>query len=629
MNCLKTLLAQPGFCVILAASKKNTHVMQFRTLMLSLATALWCLIAIVPFASPVHYLPLPQWWGEIITVWLSLGACLLLVFNGTLFERLPRSAIWCLILALCWAAQPWFVKTLFPGMTYATALAFAALAYLAAATLTLREELGLSRTTYWLAWALIIGALVQSLIGFTQVTGLAPLLNGAVFYDSSHPTTNIFGHIGQRNQYAHYLMWGVIAGVYLFSIEKMRGVLFTVWSVWLSLMLAYAGSRTILLYVVAVALIAILWHVRVRTAASRRLMLAMFFACCLVVGMQFLLPLINQLLALLTHSHHAAVASGVERLAANGDDMSSRRFAEMHKAWLVFRDHPYAGVGWQQYAAQSVALQVLPQFSADGLNSGLFTNAHNLILQLLAEMGGGITASVLLGFLWVIWPFFSQKADVEGVLPLACLSVTLIHSMLEYPLWYLYFLAMLVVFCSLAPMPAQARAARTGILVRLVLLAGLLALCVVSISSVRHYKELVSLYSPSNKAEIDNPRIARLGQIVANEPLYAFHAMYSLDNFIEATPDNLQQKRQWVDLMAAFRPYPDVLMKQAEMQALMGQGAMAEQTLSMALGSFPTYAGIFYDDMKDGPDQWQPLRQISSEAYARLPAKYRAAPPPE
>jgi hypothetical protein len=315
----------------------------------------------------------------------------------------------------------------------------------------------------------------------------------------------------------------------------------------------------------------------------------------------------------------------VERLAANGDDMSSRRFAEMRKAWIVFRAHPYRGVGWSQFAAESVRLQALPQFSADGFNSGLFTNAHNLILQLLAEMGGVVTAIVVLGLVWTVWPFFSQKAQVEGVLPLACLSVTLIHSMLEYPLWYLYFLGMLVIFCALAPMPVRARGARIAVEWRLAMFAGMLALGILSVTAVKHYEELVSLYTPANNDAVDNKHIARLGEIVDHEPLYAFHALYTLDNYIEATPDNLPQKRRWVDQMAAIRPYPDVLMKQAEMEALVGQEAQAEKTLNLALASFPTYAHDFIEDLQDGPASWQRLRQISSDAYYRLPLKYRSA----
>jgi O-antigen ligase len=596
--------------------------MQFRTLTLSTATALWCLIAIVPFASPIHYVPMPQWWSEIITVWLTLGAGLLLVCNGTLFERLPRATILCFILALCWAVQPWMVKTLFPGMTYATALAFIVMGFLAAATLTLREGLGSSRVTFWLAWALVAGALLQSLIGFTQLTGLASSMGGVVFYDYSHPTTDIFGHIGQRNQYAHYLMWGMIAGVYLYSVEKLRGVLFTLWTVWLSIMIAYAASRTVLLYVVAVFIIGIVWHARVRTAASRRMMLGMFFACVLIVAAQFLMPMMNQLVSLVTHSH-AAVSSGVERLASNGDDMSSRRFAEMHKAWMVFRAHPFRGVGWSQYAAQSVTLQALPQFANDGVNSGLFTNAHNLILQLLAEMGGVVTAIVVLGLIWTVLPYFTQKAQIEGVLPLACMAVTLIHSMLEYPLWYLYFLAMLVVFCALAPQPPRESAQRLSVGWRLFLLAGMLVVGVLSITSVRHYESLVSMYTPTNNATVDKQSVVKLGAMVAEDPLFASQALYTLDNYIESTPDNLAQKRQWIDLLAAYRPYPDVLMKQAEMQALVGQEAQAEATLRLALASFPTYAHDFIEDMQEGPAAWSTLRKMSSDAYYKLPPNLR------
>ena len=83
--------------------------------------------------------------------------------------------------------------------------------------------------------------------------------------------------------------------------------------------------------------------------------------------------------------HCELVASGVERLAANSDGMGARRLAEWGKAWLVFREAPWFGAGWSQYAYHSVRLQLLPQFVDSGVNSGLFSNAHNLVFQLLAE----------------------------------------------------------------------------------------------------------------------------------------------------------------------------------------------------------------------------------------------------
>jgi O-antigen ligase len=587
--------------------------MQLKSLLLGVATLLWCLIAILPFASRIHYVPLPQWWGEMLVVWLSLGAGVLLTVHGTLFERLPRAALWCMAMAVCWAVQPLLVSTLFPGMNEATALAWAALAVLACVTVALRDELGAVRLTVLLAYALIAGALVQSAIGFTQLSGLAQHMSGLVFYDSEHPTTNIFGHIGQRNQYAHYLMWGLIGGVYLHATGRLGRFWFGLLSLWLALMIGWAGSRTTLLYVLALAALGGIWHLRIKSGLSRRLMLTMLFACGLIVVVQFLLPLINHLLGV-------GVASGMQRLAANGDDMGSRRFAEMHKAWMVFRAHPLFGVGWSQFAAQSVALQLLPQFAGDGFNSGLFTNAHNLILQLLAEMGGVLTAIVLLGFAWAVFPFFSRRAEPEGLLAVGCLAVTLIHSMLEYPLWYLYFLGMLVIFAALAP----SQGVRSVLLVRIPALAGMLALLGLSVQAVPHYNELVGLYTPLDNPKQDAKRMARLSVIVDTQPLYAFHALYTLDNYLESAPDSLPEKRRWIELLAAIRPYPDVLLKKAEFEASEGHAAPALATLRLALASFPTYAGEFMDQLNDDSHpEWAALRSECKAAYYRLPPALR------
>ncbi|WP_230371431.1 O-antigen ligase family protein [Paludibacterium denitrificans] len=133
--------------------------------------------------------------------------------------------------------------------------------------------------------------------------------------------------------------------------------------VWLSLMLAWAGSRTILLYLVALVALAGLWHWRGRSPESRRALWAMGLSCLAILVMQFALPLINQLVSMLMHTD-VHTASGVARLAANSDDMGSRRFAEMHKARLAFREHPLTGVGWSQFAAESVRMQPWPQFAA-------------------------------------------------------------------------------------------------------------------------------------------------------------------------------------------------------------------------------------------------------------------------
>ncbi|MBA4709940.1 PglL family O-oligosaccharyltransferase [Aquitalea aquatica] len=590
--------------------------MSFPTFSRRLALLAFCLIAIMPFASRIHFVPLPQWFGEMNVVWLMLAAAVYLLPSGMLFERVPRASWWCLLLAIVWALQPQLVHALFPGMSYATALAWLAVALLAGLSYSLQQTFGSREFAVWLARAIIVGGLVQSLIGLAQLTGLANSLG--LFYDSAHPTTNIFGHIGQRNQYAHYLMWSVVSGVYLFAVDRMVRGWLVLLVLWLGLMLAYAASRTTLLYLLVLTLLGGLWHWRMQSAVSRRLMWAMLLSCVVVFAAQFALPLVNHLLSLLTHAT-VSNASGVERLAANGDDMGSRRLAEMGKAWLSFKSHPLWGVGWSQYAAESVRLQPLPQFASAGFNSGLFTNCHNLILQLLVEMGLPITLLVVGGFAWVIWPFFSEQAEAEGMLALGCMAVTLIHSMLEYPLWYLYFLAMLVVFASMSP----ARTGRAGWLLRAGWMLGMLFIGYMSVVTWSTYNELVGLYTQTDNPARDAKRQQRLAEIMEQHPLFAYHALSTLDDYLVADKDNLARKLQWEERLTAFRPYPDVMMKKAQMLALAGREAEAKETVSTALASFPTYAKDYLDGIDEDVPAWQPLRAIAQQVFDRLPAKYR------
>jgi len=489
-------------------------------------------------------------------------------------------------------------------------------ALLAAVSVSLQQSIGSREFAIWLARAIIVGGLIQSLIGLAQLTNTANALG--LFYDSEHPTTNIFGHIGQRNQYAHYLMWSVVSGVYLFAVDRMARGWLALLVVWLGVMLAYAASRTTLLYLLALSVLGLVWNWRMRSEESRRLMWAMLLSCVVIFAAQFALPYINHLVSLITHAQ-VSNASGVQRLAANGDDMGSRRLSEMGKAWLSFKSHPLWGVGWSQFAAESVRLQPLPQFASAGFNSGLFTNCHNLILQLLVEMGLPMTVLVVGGFAWVIWPFFAEKAAAEGMLALGCMAVTLIHSMLEYPLWYLYFLAMLVVFASMSP----ARMAPAALLTRLFWLCGMLFIGYLSLVTWSTYNELVGLYSQTDNPARDARRQQRLAEIMEQHPLFAYHALSTLDDYLTPSKDNLTRKLAWEERLTAFRPYPDVMMKKAQMLALAGREGEAEETVRMALASFPTYAKDYLDEIDDDVPAWLPLRRIAQQVFDRLPPQYR------
>lgn len=562
-----------------------------RSARLRLSAGLLLAISFLPFLSRFHYLPLPQWWGEISVVILAaLGA----ILSPARILGIPRVGIWLVMLALVWALQPQLVAIMFPGMNYAVALSFLALGMLAIALASLREEIGEELLLVYLCWGLVIGALLQSLIGIIQWSGLVQSLGGLLFYDSAHPTSNIFGHIGQRNQYAHYLSWGMVAVAWLAAIGRLGRVMAIALLLWLGFSVAIAGSRTALLYIVIMLGVSAIWHWRFRENTTRQALLWLTLAALALFAMQFAQPLWQWLFA--DGGTHGA--SGIQRLAANSDGMGARRLAEWHKAWLSFVHAPLFGIGWSQFAAESVRLQLMPIFADSGVNSGLFTNSHNLALNLLAEMGAIGFAVFTLGLLWVLLPFFGKQAKPHHQLALLLLGISLTHSMLEYPLWYLYFPAVLTIALALAPGNPSVEVSSPRLLQGVAVLMLFLSVY----GSVR-YVNLQDLYQPRKPEEQQ-----ALLEIAGKESLFAFHAMAMLDDVVRPSAQTPPEQRQWIAQMVRMRPYPDVLRKEAQFLALEGKQHEAALTMQMALASFPTYAPFFSRALATSEPAWASLQ---------------------
>lgn len=593
-----------------------------------LSGSLWCLIAIVPFILRFHYVPLPQWTSEACAGSLVILAWFFLCINRSLAPYLPRVSWWMLGLAFVWWLQSMCLPLLFPGLNWAVSLSFVAMALLAYVTFSLKKELGVEKLTLWLAWALLAGALLQSIIGFCQVSGFVRYMSGVLFYDSQHTTTNVFGHIGQRNQYAHYLSWGIVSLGYLYARRYILTWLAVPLILWLAVSLGWSASRMTILYAGAMFCIAACWFFRLRTTDSLRLWGIFSGIALAIVIVQFQIDHLNALF------HLQASPSGVERLAAsviadtaNSGDRLDRRSVEWQKARLVFQANPWFGVGWSQFGYQSLALQVRPEFANAAFNSALFANSHNLVMQLLAETGVIGTLVVVMGFLWIVVSFMVKPARFESVLPLCLIAITLLHSLVEYPLWYLYFLAVFVMCLSLLPADKEPEVEHSLIsnLCRMATAVFVVILSVLLINGKYTYNELVNLYSPSKTNTVLNRRnIARLEQIIETKPMYAFHALNALQNYID--PDehkDLARKLYWVNRLAAFRPYSTVMINKSKLEALSGDQDKAQETLRLALATYPTYAKIYMSELSSSEPAYETLYQIAAKAYEGLPTRYK------
>jgi O-antigen ligase len=121
-------------------------------------------------------------------------------------------------------------------------------------------------------------------------------------------------------------------------------------------------------------------------------------------------------------------------------DISNARFGTWRETLALIADRPVLGVGFGQF---NFAWTLTP---FPDRNPQFFDHAHNLPLHLAVEFGVPLALLVVGLLLWALWQAFVRSRVVpgpEGIARRACFVMVLMmgwHSMLEYPLWYAYFL---------------------------------------------------------------------------------------------------------------------------------------------------------------------------------------------
>ncbi len=364
-----------------------------------------------------------------------------------------------------------------------------------------------------------VAAFLSSLIGLIQV--FAPSLPDGNFIARTYIDGRAVGNMRQPNHLSSLLLWAVIAAVWLGEARVLRR--------WGSTLLA-------LLFIFVVVLTAS------RTGALSMLLLAAWglFDRRLSREARWLLALSPLLYAAFWYgtgawadsTHH--VFGGETRFSTKGD-VSSSRLGIWANTLTLIRMHPWFGVGWGEF---NFAWTLTP---FPGRPVAFFDHTHNLILQFVVELGIPLALLVLglLGYaLWVaaraaLQPAATDAAPGEALVKPAAFAMVvliLVHSMLEYPLWYAYYLLPasfafgLCLSGDARATPAEAGlAAASPRRVRPLVVASLL-LAMGGAASVLDYMRVVAIYAPSpNSTATLDQRIASGRRSI----FFAHHADYA------------------------------------------------------------------------------------------------------
>ena len=276
--------------------------------------------------------------------------------------------------------------------------------------------------------AMAVAGLLSAVIAIVQV--YAPALPDGSWIAKSSIEGRAVGNMRQPNHLSSLLLWGIIAVVWLGEAKVWRrGV---VWGCALLLVfgVVLSGSRTGALGTGVL----LLWGVLERRFTRKtRWLLA-------------LMPLAYALFwfgnsAWADYSHH--VFGGEARFSTSGD-ISSSRYAIWSNTLELIKMHPWFGVGFGEFNF-AWTLTPFPDRPV-----AFFDHTHNLPLQLIVEMGiplGLLVIGLLLFALYCALRNVLPQPDRDPSLPpqmssAAFMIVLMIglHSLLEYPLWYAYFL---------------------------------------------------------------------------------------------------------------------------------------------------------------------------------------------
>jgi len=573
---------------------------------LALVGVMWLL----PFVQPYHWYPLTSFYSEWLAIALGIAASFVLAGRaGGAGLQLPVIAL--LPVAL---AALIMVQYLLGGLPYAGPSLTAAL-YLVWATLLvalgayLRRIFGLTVVATVLAWFLVAGGLMNAAAGFLQHFQISTLLDAVV---SKSNATYVYGNLAQRNHYANYLTLGLVSLVYLFARGSLGRVAAAVCAAPILLALPLAGSRSVWLYLAALLALA-LWPVAEEKRGSVDRMRVLLV--CATGGF----VLAQWIASLPWFAPPLGAEAPSERLfdVATG---TAERFQLWREAWWMFAQSPLAGVGIGQYAWQHVLFQgAFP----GTLAIGNFNHAHNVLLQLMAETGlFGAALIVAAAILW-IWGLRGARLGLEHWWLLGLLAVIGVHSMLEMPLWYSYFVGVSAIalglgatrFVALKPRPL------TRVALMLILATGVVNAAGVFTS----YRGFEPLFVRAPGA-LGGSELEQIVMRTHRDVLLAPYAELAASFGIVVDEAGIEEKLELNGRVMRFVPLDVVVYRQALLLAMHGERRKAEEMLALAARVYPlevdnTIAKLRHLDRKY-PDRFGPLLELATANSGLAPASH-------
>lgn len=554
----------------------------------------------LPFLQPYHRFPLTGFYSEWLAFALGLTAALLLLrkepsHNATV----PVIAIAPLGLILVIGLQVALGLVIYPEQALTATL------YLLWTTLmvllghALKREVGLVSVAAALAWCVLLGGFLSALVGLIQHYQYSTPFD---FLVARKVNPTLYGNLGQSNHYGSYVTLALASAAFLYARGRLHCVIAALCAALFLPVLALSGSRSVWLYLGALVILVFLMYRQLDEKEGKRVLAYML---CVIPGFVFAQWIVT--MPFFVPSEGSAITSA-QRLFQVSDGLGEK-LQHVREAWWMFAQSPLLGAGFGQYAWHHFQYQATTGESA---LPGVFNHAHNIVLQLLAEtgiLGAGVVVGAIA--LWLV-DLKRVKFDLEWWWLLALLLVIGIHSMLEYPLWYSYFLGVAAVLLGLGAERAWAlrRTGTVRAVVGLAIVVGWVNLVAV-ISPYREFERLVFIPQSRHSPQPSEKDFEQAIVEIHREPLLTPYVELAVAYGVTVSEERLREKLELTARAMRFAPTSVVVYRYALLLALAGERSAAMLQLEWAMRAYP-------EDIADIVAELTALAQRRPDAFAPL-----------
>ena len=237
-----------------------------------------------------------------------------------------------------------------------------------------------------------------------------------------------FANFAQPNNMATALFLALLGCLYLFEKQKLPSLIVMMIALIILFAMVLSQSRTVWLGIIFCV---VYWLIRNHKIVFRfNRFYAIGFTVIFVVFV-LSLPLLSQVVG--------TSASTVMERATTG----YLRLPMWTHTLISIQDNPWLGYGWNQSSFSY--LDALPKHDTPER----YLSSHNIILDMLV-WNGIILGSLIVGYA-IYWyaRFYKLANSIESIIALMMITVVLIHAMLEFPLYYAFFLLPVAVLCGI------------------------------------------------------------------------------------------------------------------------------------------------------------------------------------